>query len=302
MQTPTTKPNLAYDYLLFVGPGRSATTYIYHTLRAWYDVGFPQIKESYYYRRPRHYQRARRSISDDSILGDVANAAYMDAEVADLIKRMTSGGIRVLLVVTLREHVSRAVSMIRYATSRGKGLWRGGREGVEEHIVRKCLTREHLKRIYSAGADVIVLDYDALKAHPTETLNSLAEHCGIPTYHGSLPSVSMNASVSARSILFSAAATGASRALRLAGFHRTLQRIKDSQRVQEILFRPLDNDDSNGKMPRLRSENERMLRQVNEECWAFVRTNSESKIEGFYFRAAAETDSSLVIGTRRTIL
>ena len=47
-----------YDYVLFVGPGRSGTTYIYRILRSHYNIKLPELKEAYYFRRPKRLQRA----------------------------------------------------------------------------------------------------------------------------------------------------------------------------------------------------------------------------------------------------
>ena len=280
-------PRPDYDYVLFVGPGRSATTYIYRILRTYYDVAFPNIKESYYYRDSRRYGRARKSVSDSELLGDVANEAYLDPALQDSVGRMTSEGARVLLVVTLREHVARANSMVRYATSRGKSLWRGGREGLERHIVRKSLTPGHLEKIYSTDADVIVLDFDILTAQPTELLNRLAEQCGISPHAACLPRVRFNASEASRSVLLSAAATGLSKTLRGAGFRSTLQRLKDSQRIHGLLFKSLTDGRTPATELSLKPEHEELLRRLHLQCWESVRKNSDLKAEGFYFRDAS---------------
>ena len=275
-----------YDYLLFVGPGRSATTYVYRMLKDHYSVAFPDIKESYYYRSPRRYAEARRRLHPSLLLGDVANTAYLDPQLPYAITTMADSGNRVLIVATLREHVSRASSMLNYATSRGKTLWRGGLIGLERHIVAKCLTPNHLATIRSAGADVVVLDFDVLTSYPTETLNLLAELCGIPLYRSRLPNISLNASEASRQVTLSALATGVSRVLRAAGLRGTLQRLKDSRRLHGLVFRPLTAQEERTGLGSLEPGHEEHLKRLHRECRTFIESNFELRAEGFYLTEA----------------
>ena len=72
-----------YDYLLFVGPGRSGTDYLCNVLRESHHVAFPEIKEGYYYQSPGRYMRMRRKTPAGVILGDGANLAYLDTKLVN---------------------------------------------------------------------------------------------------------------------------------------------------------------------------------------------------------------------------
>ena len=72
-----------YDYVLVAGPGRSGSTFLYRLLNAHPAFTAPEIKEGYYYRSVRRFDRARRKLRrSDTILLDVANTAWADPRLA----------------------------------------------------------------------------------------------------------------------------------------------------------------------------------------------------------------------------
>ena len=83
----------ACDYLLVVGPGRSGSTFLYRLLKG-RTFESPAIKDAYYYRSQRRFERALRRIraaDAAAVLLDVANLAWRDprlmAGVAALRRR-----------------------------------------------------------------------------------------------------------------------------------------------------------------------------------------------------------------------
>ena len=107
-----------YDYVLVAGPGRSGSTFLYRLLNAHPAFAAPEIKEGYYYRSVRRFDRARRKLrQSNTILLDVANTAWADPRLA-VVAALHRRGWRILVVVLLRQHRERAVSVMAYWQSR----------------------------------------------------------------------------------------------------------------------------------------------------------------------------------------
>ena len=278
-----------YEYLLFVGPGRSGTDYLYNVLRESHHVEFPEIKEGYYYRSPGRYMKMRRKTPDGVILGDGANLAYLDLNLVNGVPYLHDAGERILVVVTIRDHVERTRSMMQFDASRGRGLWRRGSKRLERFAVSRRLTPEQLRYISRLGVDVAVLDFRSLTAEPLRVVNWLARQCHIPEYK-SLPDVSTNPSEQSRSPYLSAVATLGARGLRKAGLRRTLQDIKDNETLHNLAFKP------GGDQPTvaLTPEHIELLDRDNAACWQLVYKNFSQVEEGIYLRVV-DADPPLVV-------
>ena len=229
-----------YDYLLVVGPGRSGSTFLYELLNRHAAFAAPDAKEGRYYRSPRRLgqalRRARRT-RPSTVLLDVANLAYRDRALAPGVKALKGRGYALLLVVLLREHRARAVSMMKYRRSRGEWSALLGARLLERVVVRDSLSVEDLARIFATGVDVLVVDFPTLVGDTARFLEVLAGLCGVAAFEDPRDRP-VNESVRARSMALSAAAKLAAVALRAAGCLRLLQRLKDSPRVQRVFFRP----------------------------------------------------------------
>ena len=252
--------SLPYHYLLFVGPGRSGTTYLYRALRECYDVTFPESKEGYYYRNAERYTRMRWRIPATHVLGDGANGAYMDDQLAE---RVSALGARTLIVVTLRDHVDRARSMLKFDLSRGRSLW-NEKGKLESCVLERRLTPLQLERIYSAKADVVVIDFDDILHQPEIVLNHLADLLEIPRCD-QLPDIDKNQSEVARSVHIAGLATMTSNVLRAVGLRGLLQALKDNQSVHDLVFKTADGVEDN-----MSAEDREMLICENERCWELV--------------------------------
>ena len=269
-----------YDYLLFVGPGRSGTDYLCNVLHESHHVAFPEIKEGYYYQSPGRYMRMRRKTPAGVILGDGANLAYLDTKLVNGVPYLHDAGERVLVVVTVRDHVERTRSMMQFDASRGRGLWWRARNGLERFAVSRRLTPERLWQICNVGVDIAVLDFQSLTTEPLRVVNWLARQCNIPEFK-SLPDVDTNPSEQARSPYLSAVAALGARGLRKAGLRRTLQSIKDNGTLHNLAFKPSGDQPAVALTP----EHVELLDRDNAACWQFVHMNFSQAEDGIYLRA-----------------
>ena len=277
--------SLRYDYLLVVGPGRSGSTFLYEILKRHPDFAFPEIKEGYYYRSPRVFDRLYRPVADSGrILVDVANLAYRDARLTGGVEALRSRGIEPLLVVLLRDHRDRAVSMIRYAKSRGRpAVWMGPRM-LEKRIVRERLTPAAVRRLLALDADLLCIDFNALTRDTRSCLDVLASLCGsAPFTHRTPPAV--NESVASRNLLLASAATLVRTVMRRLGFRRALQSLRETTFLQRLLFVPL----RTAERPALSPASERTLDAARRECRSIIGASARLVAGGVHVRRAERT-------------
>ena len=285
------RPN--YDYLLVVGPGRSGTDFLYQNLKGHPQFAFPEIKEAGYYRSARRfrkdYGRLRRNGAhpdpaggDARILADISNLAYQDPALCDHVSRLKSEGVRVLVVVLLREHCDRARSMYRYRKSRGHlSAWLGAGR-LERAVVRDRLTPEQMEEIYRAGVDVLCLDFAALMRQPEAAFQNLGGLCGVNGF-GQVATEVSNPSVRGRSLPLSAAAHAGAALLRVMGLRRLLQRLKDSRRIDRLFFVAMPEEE---RHIALKAENLRLLETAFAGCMSTIKAHSEPMADGAYIRKA----------------
>ena len=275
---------LKYDYLLVAGPGRSGSDLLYERLRSHPDFAFPEIKEGYYYRSPARFEKALRRANRDGkrILADVANLGYQDPALGPGVRRLAGAGRRVLLVVLLRAHRDRAVSMMRFRKSRGEFSALFGARRLERAVARDRLTPEALHEIYGLGADVLTLRFSALTENTPGSLSALADLCGAAPFPESAPTV-VNESVRARNAPLAAGGKAVAVALRRLGLRRLLQRAKDSRSVRRFFFAPATGERG---VPRLSEETAHSLDESFAACRAVAEGASEPLGDGLFFRGA----------------
>lgn len=270
-----------YDYLLVAGPGRSGSTFLYRALAAHPAFCAPALKEGGYYRSHRRFERARRRLAPGVALLDADNLAWRDpalGNVAALVRR----GRRVLVVVLLRRHRERAASVVAFRASRVlPALLAGGRDGLERAALGDALTPEALERIHGLGADVLTIAFEALTRTPGAVLDTLARLCAADPFAPPDPAP-VNARAVARHPVLAAAGTLAAAALRRAGAHRALQRLKDEPCLVALFFRPARPDEG----IHLAEATCRRLDRRYGECLAAVERGAGRLGDGLWFRPA----------------
>lgn len=270
-----------YDYLLAVGPGRSGTEFLYRIFQSHPDLVFPEIKEGGYYRSPKLYAKAQsKRRNDQELLCDIANFAYRDPTLLCGIDHIRISGARVLLMVIIRDHQDRAVSMMRFRRSRGEFSALFGNKYLEKATVRDMLLPQALKDIFGLNVDIITVSFSTLVKDTGHFLEALSDICGIHEFD-KIPQGPVNESVRARYIPLSALGKTCSFVLRKLGFRHLLQKIKDNESVKKIFFVPLNNG-KNGL--HLSEESLQTLESAHIECRSVIEDQSERIGEGLYFR------------------
>ena len=270
-----------YDYLLIAGPGRSGTELLYLNMSRHPDLRFPEAKEGGYYRRPARIPRAS---GGAGILTDISNLAYNDAALAEGVSAARRMGRRILIVITLREHRDRAVSMIRFRKSRGEfSAWFGDAR-LERSVIRDRLTRADLEAIYDLEADILAIRFDSLIENPKRALNAIAGLCGVPPF-GEVEGGLVNESLRPRFFPLSAAAKLMALTMRRIGLRRPLQRIKDSDIPRKVLFAPITESEKR-ETAILQESSARLLARSYKECMEMIERRSERVAEGVFVRRA----------------
>lgn len=270
-----------YDYLLAVGPGRSGTEFLYRIFQSHPDLVFPEIKEGGYYRSLKLYAKAQHKRHNDrELLCDIANFAYRDPTLLCGINHLKTSGARVLLIVIIRDHQDRAISMMRFRRSRGEFSALFGNKYLEKATVRDMLLPQALKDIFGLNVDIITVSFPTLVKDTGHFLDALSDICGIHRFD-KIPQDPVNESVRARYIPLSALGKICSWSLRKLGFRHLLQRIKDNESIRKIFFVPLNNG-QNGL--HLSEESLQALESAYIECCSVIEDQSEPIGEGLYFR------------------
>ena len=274
----------ACDYLLVAGPGRSGSTFLLRILAGHGDFQTLNVRDGYYYRSPRRFERAlrrARAAEPRAILVDVANA-WRDPALAAGIETLAARGRRILVVVLLRDPRERAASSMRFRRSRGELPALLGAKALERAVIRDSLTPDRLARVLGLPADVLTVGFPTLTGDTDRFLDVLAGLCGTARF-GAVSRRPVNESVDARNLLLSAAGKAGAVALRQAGFPALLERLKASAGVQHLFFKPRA---AGGHRVRLGDDAECALAGRLEACLVVVEEAAERLGDGIWLKRA----------------
>ena len=281
------KSFMVYDYLLVVGPGRSGSDFLYENLKNHPELAFPEIKEGYYYRSPRNFDKTLRGLQGKTLV-DIANLAYKDPSLTKGLEQLAAKGCRTLIVVLLRNHYDRALSMMRFRKSRGEVSALFGRRRLEDAVIQDRLKPSDLLGIYRCGVDVLTVSFPTLTQDTGAVLDTLSTICGVSHFNYAAHGV-VNESVRTRHILLSVFGKSVAVALRRLGLTRILQKLKDNQSVRDLFFVPLSRD---ARGMSISQANMNILQDSYLKCRSIIHCVSDEIGEGIYFRRAGAAKDS----------
>ena len=279
--------HLRYEYLLVVGPGRSGSEFLYENLKSHPHLAFPEIKEGYYYRSPSRFKKVRSQLKGghEKIIVDIANLGFHDSSLPKGMQTLQDDGYRILLVLLLRDHQDRAVSVMRFRKSRGEFSALFGMRRLEQAAVGARLTPQNLTTIYGLDVDVLTIYFPTLVQHTVLVLDILSSLCGIAKFN-TVQQQTVNESVQARNLVFSACGKFMAVALRGLGCRPLLQRFKDNDFLRKLFFRPLS---GNEETLHLSEESRQILKTAYCECCSIIENAAEQIEKGIYLRKAGSS-------------
>lgn len=253
---------------------------MYRKLKAHPDVEFPGIKEGYLYRSLGRFEQVRKRLDEGLILADISNLAYQDPLLSCGIKMIKNNGYRVLLVLSIREHFDRAVSMVRFKKSRGEFCALKGMNYLEEKVMNDQLMPEQLWNIFQTDVDVLIVYFPILTQKTEVFLDHLSNLCGISQFNN-IEKERVNESVCARNVLLSVFGKIVAIVLRKLGCVYFLQTLKDSNLMRRLFFTKMRRDDFS-----LSEKNRRLLNALYFDCCTIIDDFSHRIGEQIYFRKA----------------
>ena len=115
--------NVPYNFILFIGPDKTGSSWLWETMRCHPQIATPRVKELFFYDRyfSRGYEWYERQFAWDRTRTyglDVSHDYLYDADAADRVWETLD--TRVHILVGLRDPISRAYSAYRFMQSQGR--------------------------------------------------------------------------------------------------------------------------------------------------------------------------------------
>lgn len=228
---------------IFLGPSKTASTWIYEALRGHPGVFVPVSKDIYFFdkfydRGGDWYARFFRDAPAGSLCGELSHDYFSSPEA---IRRLHAYNPGVKLICCLRNPFERAHSSYLHLVR--VGLFSGGfADALQEFpfIVdegRYCTNLRHILSLFDRGA-LLILDFDELAADPARFARRIYGFLGVDD--GYVPEVlheKVNPARIARSIALAGIAKRMALLLRHWGCSNLLGRLKHSRIVNWLVYR-----------------------------------------------------------------
>lgn len=229
---------------LYIGPPKSASTWLFEVLKAHPQVFVPEGKDVYffdrYYDRGQEWYEAQFEKADEShvAIGEISHDYLYSEEAAERIKAMIPDA---KLLTILRNPFDRAYSDFRYINQ-----WSAKKltfnEALAEHptIINNGLYARNLQKYLELfGRERIhVMLYDDLLRDPEKLTYDLLDFLGVE-FREDLPiRVRPNVSSVSRAPWLTAAARSLAQVARNAGFASVVGKLKYSP-LRKLVFKPV---------------------------------------------------------------
>jgi hypothetical protein len=231
------KPSFVY-----IGPPKSASTWLYEELRAHPEVEVPSLKDIYFFDRFYHrgfdwYEKHFKGGPNIKASGELSHDYMFSADVAE---RMAIDVPEAKLIVILRHPFERALSEYRFLQRSGLS-GSSFAEAVKQHdsIIGKSLYGQSLTAFYDRfpSSQIGVFIFNDLVESPKEFANSIFRFIGVEPRSALLNREPVNAQTSARMPLLSRLVKVTADAARDIGLGSLVGVLKRSKVLQSLLYR-----------------------------------------------------------------
>lgn len=232
---------------IFIGPGRSGTTFLYHYLNRHPDVTMPRnVKEinyfndNYYKKDFDWYLNFFRHANSQNAIGEIANMYIYDADVAQRIKEKLPD---VKVITVLRNPYERVVSAYQYRMSVGEIPSMSFTEALSYYpdlIYQSCyatLLVNYLKSFDSS--QIFILFYDDLKQEPKMFLEKVCDILSVEYADIELPRYLNNRRSAARSAVTAKGIRLFSDFLRNYHLYKIHSLLKNNRILRRVIFKDI---------------------------------------------------------------
>lgn len=230
---------------IFLGPSKTASTWIFEALRAHPQLFVPVSKDIYFF--DKFYDRGAgwyagffSDAPPDSVCGELSHDYFSSPEA---IRRLHAYNPQAKLICCLRNPFERAWSS--YLHLGRVGLFAGSFEEALQRFPfladegKYCTHLQHILSLFGRES-VLVLDFDELGADPRRFARTIYRFLGVEEEF--LPAMlheKVNPACEARSIALAGMAKRAALRLRQWGLANLLGRLKHSRFINWLVYRPV---------------------------------------------------------------
>ncbi|HLP97415.1 MAG TPA: sulfotransferase domain-containing protein [Sideroxyarcus sp.] len=233
---------------IFLGPSKTASTWIFEALRGHPDLFVPVSKDVYffdefYHRGADWYAGFFKDAPPGSLCGELSHDYFSSPEA---IRRLHAFNPQVKLICCLRNPFERAYSSYLHLCR--VGLFAGSFEAALQRFPflvdegKYCTHLQHILSLFERDM-VLILDFDELQADPQRFARGIFRFLGVDEEF--VPAVlheKVNPARIARSVSLAKLAKLAALQLRQWGCANLIGRLKHSRFINWLIYRPVTDD------------------------------------------------------------
>lgn len=230
---------------IFIGPSKTASTWIYEAIRPHPELFVPVTKDIYFFdkyhaRGEAWYEGFFRDAPAGSLCGELSHDYFFNPAAIERIHAFDPG---IKLICCLRNPFERAYSSYRHMVR--VGMFAGSFEDALAEfpfIVDEGKYHTNLSHVFSLfrREAVLILDFDELEADPAGFARRIFNFLGVDeTFVPAVLHEKVNPARDARSVTLARMAKRAALLLRHLGCSSLLGRLKHSRLVNWLVYRPV---------------------------------------------------------------
>lgn len=232
------------ELVLFVGPGRSGTTWLYENLKAQSVFSVPRSKKEIAYFN-NHWEKGDRWFlnhfdfkPNHRYFGEFSTHYFASETVVDRVRQLFPDA---KIMITLRSPVERMISVVQYQLRAGviKSDSDLSKVITDFAFLKPFLYYQNSQNwVDGFGERVKLLDYNLLKVAPEKYWEEVTEHIGPGFKNKDLVIGPVNQTVEYRSKILSLTVNKIRMGLHDRGLNQIVTFMKNSRVVRNIIFRP----------------------------------------------------------------